>query len=60
MLPRVMRELIIGHARNRRAQKRSGQFQVTSLGTEAESAVDCELLPISEALDDLPKPSPSR
>ena len=31
---RVMRGLIIDHARNRRAQKRGGQFEITSLGTE--------------------------
>jgi RNA polymerase sigma factor (TIGR02999 family) len=56
---RVMRGLIIDHARNRRAQKRGGQFHITSLGTEAENAVDDrELLRISEALDELAKADP--
>jgi hypothetical protein len=31
---RVMRELIIDHARNRHAHKRGGEFQITSIGTE--------------------------
>jgi RNA polymerase sigma factor (TIGR02999 family) len=57
---RVMRGLIIDHARNRRAQKRGGQFHITSLGTEAENAVDDrELLRISEALDELAKADPA-
>jgi len=30
---RVMRGLIIDHARNRQAQKRGGQFEITSLDT---------------------------
>ena len=38
---RVMRRLIIDHARNRQAQKRGGQFELTSLGVEAAgNAVD--------------------
>jgi len=54
---RVMRGLIIDHARNRRAQKRGGAFEITSLGTEvAENAPDeRELTNISEALDELAK-----
>jgi RNA polymerase sigma factor (TIGR02999 family) len=57
---RVMRGLIIDHARTRHAQKRGGQFQITSLGTEVENAVDDrELLRISEALDELAKADPS-
>jgi RNA polymerase sigma factor (TIGR02999 family) len=51
---RVMRGLIIDHARNRQALKRGGQFQITSLGTEIESAPDVgQLTQISEALDEL-------
>jgi RNA polymerase sigma factor (TIGR02999 family) len=52
---RVMRGVIIDHARNRRAQKRGGQFEITSLDTDAaENAVnDRELVQISEALDEL-------
>jgi RNA polymerase sigma factor (TIGR02999 family) len=57
---RVMRGLIIDHARDRQAQKRGGQFEITSLGTEAgENAVDDrELRQISEALDELAKTDP--
>ena len=53
---RVMRGLIIDHARNRRAQKRGGQFEITSLGVEIEDpADDRKLARISEALDELAK-----
>ncbi len=52
---RVMRGLIIDHARERHAQKRGGLFELTSLDTEAmENAVDHrELVRISETLDEL-------
>lgn len=57
---RVMRGLIIDHARNRCAQKRGAQFEITSLGTEVENpADDRELTRISEALDELAKAEPS-
>jgi len=58
---RVMRGLIIDHARSRSAQKRGGQFEITSAGSEAaENAVDSEELErISEALDELAKVEPS-
>jgi RNA polymerase sigma factor (TIGR02999 family) len=58
---RVMRGLIIDHARNRRAQKRGGQFEFTSLATEVpENRVDDrELTRIAEALDELAKVDPS-
>jgi RNA polymerase sigma factor (TIGR02999 family) len=58
---RVMRGLIIDHARKRHAQKRGGLFEITSLDTEAmENAVDHqELVQISEALDELGKVEPS-
>src|SRR5881394_2286352 len=39
---RVMRGLIIDHARNRQAQKRGGQFELTSLGTEVVENVASE------------------
>ncbi len=56
---RVMRGLIIDHARNRCAQKRGGQFEITSLGDEIENpADDRELTQISEALDELSKAEP--
>jgi len=52
---RVMRGLIIDYARNRHAQKRGGQFEITSLATEVAEAVpdSRELTRISEALDEL-------
>jgi len=57
---RVMRTLIIDHARERQAQKRGGLFEITSLDTNAmENAVDHrELGEISEALDELGKVEP--
>lgn len=57
---RVMRGLIIDHARNKRAQKRGGLFEITSLDTEAEETAidDRELTRISGALDDLAKVEP--
>src|SRR5262252_1071600 len=54
---RVMRGLIIDHARSGHALKRGEQFEITSLHTTvAEKAVDDkELTQISEALDELAK-----
>lgn len=57
---RVMRRLIIDHARSRRAQKRGGQFEITSLGADIENAVDDrKLVRISQALDELAKAEPA-
>jgi RNA polymerase sigma factor (TIGR02999 family) len=58
---RVMRGLIIDHARERHAQKRGALFEITSLDTEAmENAVDHrELVRISEALDELGEVDPA-
>jgi RNA polymerase sigma factor (TIGR02999 family) len=58
---RVMRGLIIDHARERHAQKRGGQFEITSLNTEEmENAVDHrELVLISATLDELGKIEPA-
>jgi RNA polymerase sigma factor (TIGR02999 family) len=58
---RVMRGLIIDHVRARHAQKRGGQFELTSLPTEAagEIAEPRQLEEISEALDELAKTEPS-
>ena len=52
---RVMRGLVIDHARRRRAMKRGGQFELTSLDTDlAENIVDDkELTHIGQALDTL-------
>jgi RNA polymerase sigma factor (TIGR02999 family) len=57
---RVMRGLIIDHARSRQAQKRGGQFEITSLGPEVENGVDDQKLErIGEALDELAKAEPA-
>jgi RNA polymerase sigma factor (TIGR02999 family) len=56
---RVMRGLIIDHARRRQAQKRGGQFELTSAETEFERApIDRDLSRISEALNELAKTEP--
>ena len=55
-----MRGLIIDHARARRAQKRGGQFEITSAGSEFDNPCDDrELTRISEALHELAKADPS-
>ena len=58
---RVMRGLIIDHARNRRAQKRGGLFEITLLDSNAggDAVDDRELMLISDALDELAKVDPS-
>ena len=57
---RVMRGLIIDHARSRHAIKRGGGFEITSLDTEGvENPADAkELSSISDALDQLAKVEP--
>lgn len=58
---RVMRGLIIDHARSRSAVKRGGQFEITRLGTEVagQYADERELTQISDSLDQLAKTDPS-
>lgn len=57
---RVMRGLMIDHARSRQALKRGGAFQITSLRTDHEHVADVrELTQISEALDELAKADPA-
>jgi RNA polymerase sigma factor (TIGR02999 family) len=58
---RVMRGLIIDHVRNRDAQKRGGQFEITSVSTDIAEKVPAEpdLTLISEALDELASVDPS-
>jgi RNA polymerase sigma factor (TIGR02999 family) len=57
---RVMRSLIIDHARSRQALKRGSQFEITNLGAEADRVVDHrELLKINEGLDELAKAEPA-
>jgi RNA polymerase sigma factor (TIGR02999 family) len=59
MAERVMRGLIIDHARRRQAQKRGGQFELTSAENEFECApIECDLRGITEALDELAKSEP--
>jgi len=56
---RVMRGLIIDHARSRAAIKRGGELEITSLSTDVGDTVDTrELLLISDALDGLAKIEP--
>jgi RNA polymerase sigma factor (TIGR02999 family) len=51
---RVMRGLIIDHARSRSAQKRGGEFHITSMESALEHPADShELTRIGEALDEL-------
>src|SRR5215471_2810310 len=52
---RVMRGLIIDYARNRQAQKRGGQFEITSIRTDIAEAIPgvADLVPLSDALDEL-------
>ena len=54
---RVMRGLIIDHARNRRAQKRGGMFELTSLEPDTqENIIDCrDLTRVADSLDELEK-----
>jgi len=60
---RVMRNIIIDHARSRQAAKRGGQFEITSLHTdivEGLAAVDAhELSEIGAVLDELAKVEPA-
>jgi RNA polymerase sigma factor (TIGR02999 family) len=57
---RVMRGLIIDHARNRSAQKRGGQFHITTEGSALDHPADeRELTRIGEALDELAQTDPS-
>ena len=57
---RVMRGLIIDHARSHSAIKRGGEFEITSLdGDDVENRADAkELSSISDALDQLAKVEP--
>ena len=52
---RVMRGLIIDYARSRQAQKRGGQFEITSMRTDIAEAIPdvADLSQLSDALDEL-------
>ena len=56
---RVMRGLIIDYARQRKALRRGGQFEITTLGDEAAGVDDKELVRIGDALDELSTVDPS-
>jgi RNA polymerase sigma factor (TIGR02999 family) len=58
---RVMRGLIIDHARSHHAQKRGGGFEITSMSTDVpDDAVDQErLTAIGEAIDELARVDPT-
>jgi RNA polymerase sigma factor (TIGR02999 family) len=58
---RVMRGLIIDHAREGRALKRGGQFEITVLDTRVEesAASPQELSQLGDALDDLAADDPA-
>jgi RNA polymerase sigma factor (TIGR02999 family) len=56
---RVMRGLIIDHARRRDADKRGGEFEIESLDSDVEHPAGAnELSSISDALDELAKADP--
>jgi RNA polymerase sigma factor (TIGR02999 family) len=55
---KVMRGLIVDYARNRQAQKRGGEFHITSIGDDvpgAEAVDEKEVLEIGSALEELAK-----
>jgi RNA polymerase sigma factor (TIGR02999 family) len=54
---RVMRGLIIDHARNRHAQKRGGEFEITSMPLEAGGDIvdERQMMRLSDVLDELAK-----
>ena len=58
---RVMRGLIIDHMRSRHAEKRGGQFHITSLRDDSAEDVEdvSELTRVSQALDELAFSEPS-
>ena len=56
---RVMRGLIIDHARSQQAQKRGGQFEITSLAADIDAVDGQKLTRIGEALDELVKAEPA-
>lgn len=58
---RVMRGLIIDHARNRRALKRGGQFEITSLPVDdaLHGGASRELIEVGDALEELAKGDPA-
>jgi RNA polymerase sigma factor (TIGR02999 family) len=56
---RVMRGLIIDYARQRKALRRGGQFEITALSGDVQGADDKELERIGDVLDELSAADPS-
>jgi RNA polymerase sigma factor (TIGR02999 family) len=57
---RVMRGLVIDHARHRRAQKRGGQFEITAITSDAKEVVDeRSLVQVDQALETLSAVDPA-
>ena len=56
---RVMRGLIIDYARQRKALRRGGQFEITALSDDVQGADDKELAAIGDALEELTAVDPS-
>lgn len=50
---RAMRGLLIDYLRSRQAQKRGGEFEITSLPTDLPQAVDGEMEKLGDAIDQL-------
>ena len=57
---KAMRGLIVDYARNRHAQKRGGQFEITALDTNISNQVadQIDLSPVSDAVDALARIDP--
>jgi RNA polymerase sigma factor (TIGR02999 family) len=57
---KAMRGLIVDYARNRHAQKRGGQFEITALDTNISNEVadQIDLSPVSDAVDALARVDP--
>jgi RNA polymerase sigma factor (TIGR02999 family) len=55
---RVMRALIIDHVRNRKARKRGGGFEITSLPADLADPAEGRLVRISEAVEELARVDP--
>ena len=56
---RAMRGLIIDYVRNRKAQKRGGEFEITSLESDvADTTTDLDLAQVGQALDQLAEVDP--
>ena len=57
---KVMRHLVVDHARQRGAQKRGGAFHITTLDEDSAAAIadDAEIVRVGAALDELTSVDP--